>query len=260
MRVLITNDDGIYAQGIIALEAEIARLGDVQVVAPERSRSAIGHAITLHKPLRMERHYHSGYTVPAYATNGTPADAVMLGYYEIFESELDLVISGINSGPNLGEDVTYSGTVSAAMEAAVIGVPSIAVSMGNFEPVNYAECAKFIAVLAEYLHEADVPKTTLLNVNYPDVPLDKIKGIRMTRLGHRWYNDVVNKRTDPRGTDYYWICGEKQYTENPVGTDCRAIEENEISITPLTMDLTHKAQVEEWSDWSGNLKKMIGKD
>jgi 5'-nucleotidase len=231
MRILLTNDDGIFGQGLIALAGAIAPLGDVQVVAPERSRSAIGHAITLHKPLRMDTHYHSSYTVQAYATNGTPADAVMLGYYELFEEKLDLVISGINDGPNLGEDVTYSGTVSAA---------------------------DFTAILAEFMLKNEIPKNTLLNVNYPDLPLDKIKKVRMTRLGHRWYIDIVNKRTDPRGSEYYWICGEKQYSKNEVGTDCRSIEDDEISITPLTMDMSHLDSLEKWSDWGEKLLNLCG--
>jgi len=258
MSILITNDDGIFAPGIIALATELAKMEDVQVIAPERSRSAIGHAITLHKPLRMDKHYHSSYVIPAYATNGTPADAVMLGYYELFENNLDLVISGINDGPNLGEDVTYSGTVSAAMEASIIGVPSIAVSMGESTRENFEPAAKFIACLAKFMLETDIPKSTLLNVNYPNLPMDKIKGVRITKLGHRWYTDVVSKRTDPRGSDYYWICGEKQYSENEVGTDCRAIEDDEISITPLTMDLTDMAAMKNWSDWGDKLSKDCG--
>ena len=253
MRILLTNDDGIYARGIIELARAVAHLGDVQVIAPERARSAIGHAITLHKPLRMDPHYHSEYTVPAYATSGTPADCVMLGYYEIFEKELDLVISGINGGPNLGDDVTYSGTVSGAMEAAIIGIPSIAVSMGAFECQHYDGAAKFASELAKFMVESKVPKKTLFNVNYPDIPLEKVQGVRLTRLGLRWYNDVVQKRQDPRGMPYYWICGEKQYCDNPVGTDCRAIEDGEISITPLTMDLTHYADIENFK----SIEKML---
>lgn len=258
MRILLTNDDGIYAVGIIELSKQVAKLGDVQVVAPERARSAIGHAITLHKPLRMDPHYHTAYTVPAYASNGTPADCVMLGYYELFEQKLDLVISGINSGPNMGDDITYSGTVSAAMEASVIGVPSIAVSMGSFDAVHFEDAAKFVAELAKMMIEMDVPRKTLLNVNYPDLPLDKVKGIRITRLGYRWYSDVVTKRIDPRGNPYFWICGEKQYSDNPVGTDCRAIEDGEISITPLTMDLTNYKDIEFLSGMSKELSKSIG--
>lgn len=258
MRILLTNDDGIFGPGLIALAGAIAPLGDVQVVAPERSRSAIGHAITLHKPLRMDTHYHTSYKVPAFATNGTPADAVMLGYYELFEENIDLVISGINDGPNLGEDVTYSGTVSAAMEASIIGIPSIAVSMGDFKCENFKGAADFTAILAEFLLKNEISKNTLLNVNYPDLPLDKIKKARMTRLGHRWYIDIVNKRTDPRGSEYYWICGEKQYSENEIGTDCRSIEDDEISITPLTMDMSHLDSLAKWSDWGEKLLNLCG--
>jgi len=253
MRILLTNDDGIYARGIIALARAVAHLGDVQVIAPERSRSAIGHAITLHKPLRMDPHYHTEYTVPAYATSGTPADCVMLGYYEVFEKELDLVISGINDGPNLGDDVTYSGTVSAAMEASVIGVPSIAVSMGGFDCSHFDDAAKFTAELARFMVESKVPNKTLFNVNYPDLPLDQVKGVRLTRMGYRWYSDVVQKRHDPRGAPYYWICGEKQYCDNEVGTDCKAVENGEISITPLTMDLTHYSDLENFKSFPQTL-------
>ena len=258
MRVLLTNDDGIHGAGIVAMAKVADSLGDVYIVAPERRRSAIGHAITLHKPLRMDKNYHTGFTMPAYETNGTPADAVMLAYYELFEKELDLVISGINDSPNLGEDITYSGTVSAAMEASIIGVPSIAVSMGEHDPTYYDDAASFIAELAKFVIDAGVPKTTFLNVNYPDLPKDKIKGVRITRLGHRWYSDVVTKRKDPRGSDYYWICGDKEYRENAVGTDCKSIEDGEISITPLSVDLTHEPSVNEWSGWGSELAKIFG--
>lgn len=258
MRILLTNDDGIYAIGLIELSKAVTCLGEVQIVAPERSRSAIGHAITLHKPLRMDPHYHTEYSVPAYASNGTPADCVMLGYYELFDKQIDLIISGINSGPNMGDDVTYSGTVSAAMEASVIGVPSIAISMGSFDSTHFEDAAKFISALAKMMLETEIPRKTLLNVNYPDLPLDKIKGVRLTRLGYRWYTDVVTKRLDPRGNPYFWICGEKQYSDNPVGTDCRAIEDGEISITPLTMDLTCYKDLDIFSEMTKNLSGTIG--
>jgi len=258
MRILLTNDDGIYAIGLIELSKRISNLGDVQIVAPERSRSAIGHAITLHKPLRMDPHYHTSYSIPAYASNGTPADCVMLGYYELFDNQVDLVISGINSGPNMGDDITYSGTVSAAMEASVIGIPSIAISMGSFDSTHFEDAARFVAELAKSILEMDVPRKTLLNVNYPDLPLEKVKAVRLTRLGYRWYTDVVTKRDDPRGNPYFWICGEKQYSDNPVGTDCRAIEDGEISITPLTMDLTCYKDIEGFSKLEKNLSAAFG--
>jgi len=258
MRILLTNDDGIYAVGLIELSKAVTCLGEVQIVAPERSRSAIGHAITLHKPLRMDPHYHTEYSVPAYASNGTPADCVMLGYYELFDKQIDLVISGINPGPNMGDDITYSGTVSAAMEASVIGVPSIAISMGSFDSTHFEDAAKFTSALTKMMLEIEIPRKTLLNVNYPDLPLDKIKGVRLTRLGYRWYTDVVTKRLDPRGNPYFWICGEKQYSDNPVGTDCRAIEDGEISITPLTMDLTCYKDLDIFSEMTKNLSGTIG--
>lgn len=259
MKILLTNDDGIHGLGLVAMaKAWVSTGDDVQVIAPERRRSAIGHAITLHKPLRLDLSHHTGYKIPAYETNGTPADAVMLGFYELFEKDLDLIISGINDSPNLGEDVTYSGTVSAAMEASIIGIPSIAVSMGEHNPEHYDHAAKFIRQLALFMMEADLPKSTLLNVNYPDLPIDKLKGVRITRLGHRWYTDVVSKRQDPRGSQYYWICGAKEYRKNDVGTDCRAIEDNEVSITPLTMDLTHYEFMEKISGWGKTLSAISG--
>jgi 5'-nucleotidase len=257
MKILLTNDDGIAGLGLIAMAKAVENLGEVQVVAPERRRSAIGHAITLHKPLRMDRNYHSGFNVPAYETNGTPADAVMLGYYELFERDLDLIISGINDSPNLGEDITYSGTVSGGMEASIIGVPSIAVSMGNHEPRFFDEAAAFVAQLASMMLNPDFPRRLIFNVNFPDLPLEKIKGVRITRLGHRWYTDVVTKRKDPRGSDYYWICGDKEFTDNEIGTDCRAIEDHEVSITPLTMDMTDHQAVKDYLSWESQLNKKF---
>ncbi|HEX9744013.1 MAG TPA: 5'/3'-nucleotidase SurE [bacterium] len=240
MKILVTNDDGIRAPGLAALANALKDVGDVVVVAPEMQQSGVGHSITLHKALRCnpEREYPvSG--VMAYSTNGTPTDAVLLGLNAVFESKPDLVISGINSGPNLGDDVTYSGTVAGAMEGTVNGVPSIAVSIGSFDSAYYSECGEFIAVLSSLIRGNELPSKMLLNINYPDLPKEKIKGVAVTRQGHRWYVDVVHERQDPRGRNYYWITGKKVQHGYDPGTDAYELDQGFISITPLSMNLTN---------------------
>ena len=245
MKVLITNDDGIRAKGLIALAEAASGLGDVVVVAPEAQQSGVGHSITLHKVLRCDQ--TSEFPVPgirAYTTNGTPTDAVLLGIHAVFKVKPDVVISGINGGPNLGDDVTYSGTIAGAMEGVIAEVPSIAVSMGDFESEYYSECGEFIAKLARMVVESEMPSKLLLNVNYPNLPKDKIKGIVVTKQGHRWYDDVVHEREDPRGKKYYWITGKKVQKGYDPGTDAYELDQGMISITPLTMNLTNMSMIE----------------
>jgi 5'-nucleotidase len=239
MRILITNDDGVRAPGLIALTRAVMDLGEVVVVAPQAQQSAVGHSITLHKPLRcfpLTDFAVDG--VAAFHTNGTPTDAVLLGMNAVMKEKPDIVLSGINGGPNLGADVTYSGTVAGAMEGAVAGIPSIAASMGSFDNLRYDECARFVRYLAKAVVDGRVGGEMLLNVNYPNIPLEEIKGIAITRLGLRWYDDVVHERVDPRGAKYYWISGKKVLHGRDPGTDAFELEQGCISITPLTLDLT----------------------
>ncbi|HYE79661.1 MAG TPA: 5'/3'-nucleotidase SurE, partial [bacterium] len=249
-RILLTNDDGVYAPGLVALACVLHEVAEVRVVAPDRPRSAAGHAITLHKPLRMEpatlRQY-AQYGIPAFGTTGTPADCVILGTYEVYGGELpDLCVSGINSGPNVGDDVTYSGTIAAAMEASLMGVPAIAASMGWFgEYFHYWDAARALRMIVEHWGGHPPTRGTLWNVNLPNVPLPQYRGFQFTRLGQRTFKDVLDKRIDPKGHPYWWIAGEKYEDDRLEGTDTHALRQNYVSITPIDMDMTAHEQLPE---------------
>jgi 5'-nucleotidase len=240
MNVLMTNDDGVHDPGIWALARMLAGRGHaVTIVAPERQRSAVSHAITLHKPLRVTPHfeYENENNITVYSSNGTPSDCAMLGVLEVAPGS-DILISGINGGPNLGEDTIYSGTVAAAMEGALLGVRSLAVSMSEYGMGDYGLAATFSAGLAEQLNNPDLPARTLWNVNAPPVGADQYKGFRITRLGTRKYSDILQKRVDPRGRPYYWITGQLVRDVDDADTDNAATAAGLVSITPMLMDLT----------------------
>lgn len=238
MRILITNDDGVHSDGILALKNALAPVGDVFVVAPERQRSAAGHAITLHKPLRVNRCRMSDGS-DAWSSNGTPADCVTLGILEVMGGDCDVVLSGINHGPNLGWDVHYSGTVSAAFEAVMIGHRALAISVASYDrEIHWTGPAKFAARLTHWLIENEMPPHVLLNVNFPNLPQVDIRGVAVTRQGPRQYVDRVMKRTDPAGRDYFWLGGTVAGHDALEGTDVRAIADNLVSVTPLQLDLT----------------------
>ena len=247
MRVLLTNDDGLYAPGIIALAREFSKSVEVIMVAPESQRSAVGHSITLHKALRLNRVSIPGLEdVESYSTNGTPTDAVMLGFFAVLgEEKPDLVISGINKGPNLGEDITYSGTVAAAMEGALVGIPSISISLGTFDSVRFDDAAAFLSGFITTHGNLIPDPPAFLNINYPDVDMADIKGFKLTRMGTRKYKDVVHEKIDPRGNKYYWIAGEKIFADNPEGTDIHTVQDGYVSVCPITMDMTHYTLLEE---------------
>jgi len=247
-QILVTNDDGIYAEGLSALRDALNEVGDVTVVAPERPRSASGHAITLHKPLRMEN-VRMPWGGDGYACSGTPSDCVVLGIFSLM-SHCDLVVSGINLGPNLGEDLTYSGTVSAAMEGAICGKPAIAVSLADYENADYSTTSRFIARLARQVLANGLPKDVLLNVNVPNLPEAEIQGVAITRQGKRRYEGRVEKRIDPRGRPYFWLGGEIIEDIAGEGSDGEAIRQGRISITPLHLDLTQHSYAEELRGWN----------
>jgi len=241
MRVLITNDDGISSPGIIALVRAFERAAETYVVAPEHERSATGHAITLHKPLRAHPAAIPGSAARAWATNGTPADCVALGMLDLLEGRRpDVVLSGINVGPNIGRDLTYSGTVSGAMEGAIFGVPSIAVSIGAFRDPIFAVAGEVAVELARTILERGLPDDTLLNVNVPNLPKEQIAGIAVTRQGTKRYVSRLEKRTDPRGRTYYWLTGEPTPLRDEEGTDSWALAGGRISVTPISLDLTDR--------------------
>lgn len=241
MRILISNDDGIHAAGLLALKKALDPLAEVHVVAPEKEKSGTGHGITVHKPLRpKEVQLADGSR--GWSVNGTPADCVKLALEALLEDQPDLVISGINRGPNLGTDVLYSGTVSAAIEGTINGVPSIAISLATYEHDNFEAAASFAALITPLLvpDKGCAPQFTLLNIN---VPPHGPRGVKITRLGMRRYVNVFHKRVDPRGGVYYWMAGEPEDStpENPLvdaDVDTQAVSRGFISITPLHFDLT----------------------
>ncbi len=251
LRVLLTNDDGVFADGIQALRRVLERVRgtEIHVVAPDRERSASGHAITLHRPIHVDRVQLPGSTVPAYAVSGTPADCVKLALEALLPDKPDLVISGINRGANLGTDVFYSGTVSAAIEAAFSGVRSLAVSLTALEHPEYALAAEFTGWLAARLMDHQLPPRTLLNINVPACDERHLAGIALTKLGVRLYKDVFDRRTDPRGRDYYWLAGEVMEANNDPDTDVMAIKLNQISVTPIQLDLTDHQLLGRMADW-----------
>lgn len=238
-RILLTNDDGIFSEGIRCLARSLSALAEVWVVAPDREQSAMGHALTLSRPLRMQRIEEKWYAV-----DGTPTDCVNLGVLSLLkDNPPDLVCSGINFGLNLGDDVTYSGTVSATFEGTLLGIPSVAFSQEVGEGFSFAAAGDFARRLVETLLTEELPRDLLLNVN---VPNGAIQGVSFTRLGRRVYKQSVIEKEDPRGRKYYWIAGTPQW-EKASGTDFEAISTGRVSVTPLHLDLTYFPGLESYS-------------
>src|SRR6266540_4131176 len=229
--VVVTNDDGVHAPGLAALERALAELGEVYVLAPEREQSACGHALTLHRPLRPHQLGER-----RFAVNGTPSDCVNLAVLGFLPAPPVLVVSGINHGANLGDDVTYSGTVSAAMEGTLLGVPSMAVSQANAGDTGFESAGNVARLVASRLLVEGLTAKKLLNVNAPPGPAS---GIRMTRLGHRVYREKIVQETDPRGLPYYWIGAGPPEWNDDEGSDISAVNRGQASVTPLHLDLTH---------------------
>jgi 5'-nucleotidase len=249
MRVLLTNDDGIDSPGLRALAEVFAPRHETIVVAPEQERSATGHAVTLHKPLRARptRGYPDG--VVAWATNGTPADCVILGVLELLDRRPDVVVSGINVGANLGRDLTYSGTVSGAMEGAILGIPSIAVSVAAFHDVRFEVASRFAVDLAQRCLADPLPDDALLNVNVPNLPAEHLKGVALTRQSARRYLSALERRTDPRGLTYYWLTGQRVASPDETGTDAWALAAGFISVTPVHLNMTDDRLLRTLETW-----------
>lgn len=235
--ILVCNDDGIQSEGLTALADAVRAHGRVVVVAPDREQSAVSHSLTLHRPLRIDE-----VGVDRYTVDGTPTDCVNLGINAILKARPALVVSGINKGANLGDDVTYSGTVSAAMEGTLLGVPSIAVSQIGRGPYDFTIAAEFAARLVARLLAEPMPPDTLLNVNVPRFTNGETPaGVALTRMGKRRYGDAIVEKVDPRGRKYYWIGGEELAFEEAEGTDFHACSRGQISVTPIHLDLTNYA-------------------
>jgi 5'-nucleotidase len=250
--ILLTNDDGILAPGIHAIREELERIGghEVWAVAPDRERSASGHAITMYRPLFPLKANIPGAKSPCYSVTGTPADSAKLAIEALLPRRPDLVISGINRGANLGTDIFYSGTVAAALEGPILGIPAIASSLDSWESLDYSLAARFTAELAFKVLAEGVPAGTLLNVNVPARPAEQIAGVRITRMGERLYKDQWDKRTDPRGRTYYWLAGELMEMDNGPDTDVSAVAAGYISVTPVQLDLTRYDQMERLQGWN----------
>lgn len=247
-RILVTNDDGVFSEGIQCLADALSEVARVTVVAPDREQSASGHSLTLHRPLRMRQIEQNQYSV-----DGTPTDCVNLGILWLMADDPpDLVISGINFGSNLGDDVTYSGTVSATFEGVLLGVPSIAFSQEVGDHLSFKRAARFARLFVGEVLQADLPKDLLLNVN---LPAETIRGVQWTRLGRRRYTQSVIEKQDPRGRRYFWIAGTPEWKEEE-GTDQSAISAGLVSVTPLHLDLTDHRGLESYSGLGARLDRL----
>jgi 5'-nucleotidase len=245
MLILLSNDDGVYSEGIKALAEKLQKIARVVVVAPDREQSASSHSITLHRPLRIVQVKKNFYGV-----SGTPTDCITLGVNEVLKKRPDLIISGINRGANLGDDVHYSGTVSAAMEGAIMGVPSMAVSLVTREDhPKFNVAANFAAKLVRKVMNVGLPKGVVLNVNIPNVTRGKIRGYQYCILGKRNYSESIVEKIDPRGKKYYWIGGDEVGSDNIPGSDCNAVSAGYISITPLNINVTDYPFLEQLRNW-----------
>jgi 5'-nucleotidase len=252
LHILMTNDDGVYAAGLLTMAQEFRKQYKVTIVAPDHNWSASGHVKTLNRPLRVKEVQLSDGT-SAFSSDGAPSDCVALTFLGFLTEPVDFVVSGINPNANLGADVTYSGTVTAAMEAAIWNVPGIAVSLDAPEyysgPLDYSTAAQVAVKVVKSVSEHGLPQGILLNVNVPYLKLDEIKGYAITRQGLRVYRDKLIKRKDPRGRPYYWIGGDSPSGVPDEGTDIGALKEGYVSITPLSMDMSAYSVISEIKDW-----------
>jgi len=249
MHILCTNDDGYLAGGLQVLASAAHGLGSVTIVAPDREQSATSHSLTLHRPLRTRRA-----TDGALIVDGTPTDCVIMAVNEVFDERPDFCLSGVNHGPNMGEDVLYSGTVAAAMEATVVGVPAVAISYtgDTYEEIEAWEDS-LTGLLRGILKRDSFPDDTLLNVNLPGVPPDEVRGVKVTSLGRRRYSESLTRDTDPSGREYFWIGGGVSSWSGAQDSDFRAVEDGYISVTPLHLDLTNYELLEEIRGWDLDL-------
>lgn len=258
MHILVTNDDGIHAPGLLALAQAMRQIGQVTVVAPDRNWSASGHVKTLERPIRVTETLLSDGT-PAYASDGAPSDCVALPLLGFLENKIDLVVSGVNPFSNIGHDVTYSGTVTAAMEAVIAGVPGIAFSLASEDkpahvPTDYGPAGEIAKRVVQKFMEGGLMEGVVTNVNIPYLSVESIKGFIVTRQGLRVYRDALDRRVDPRGRPYYWIGGEAPTGVNEEGTDVGALAAGYVSITPLQLDLTNYKAMDVLKGWDWEVK------
>jgi len=252
MRILVTNDDGIHSPGITVLAKALAAIGEVWVVAPDRERTAVAHAVTLHKPLRLHR-----IAARTFSVNGTPVDCVNLALLKVMPKLPHLVVSGINKGVNLGDDVLYSGTVSAAVEGTILGVPSLAVSQEGAEKFRFEVGATYAVRVARLILARGLPEETLLNVNIPDRSRQGVRGVRVTCLSRRRFHNPIIEKLDPHGRKYYWIAGKRISWSRSKDADHEAIEEGFVSITPIRLDSTHHGVLDQFRAWEPMIKRDV---
>lgn len=252
MHILVTNDDGVTAPGLLALVQEMNALGKVSILAPDRNWSVSGHVKTIDRPLRV-RKIRLSEEIYAFASDGAPSDCVALAISGFYDEKIDLIVSGINPYANLGHDVTYSGTVTAAMEAAIWGIPAVAVSLDspdNYpDPVDYGPAARIARRVVQATTQNGLAQNVLLNVNVPFLPEDQIRGIRITRMGLRVYHDKLDRRVDPRGRPYYWTAGDLPTGIPERGTDIGVLADGYVSITPIQLDLTAYHAIPDLNSW-----------
>ena len=251
MNILVTNDDGVESSGVRTLAKHLKKLGNVWIVAPERPQNAMGRAITLHKPIRLKRLGRQVFSV-----NGTPSDCVIVAAGRVFrDCPIHLLVSGINKGLNLGDDVTNSGTVAAALEGAIRGIPSMAVSLEGVKRFRFTMAARVAVEVATLILQDGLPTDTLLNVNVPDVPVESMTGTRITSLSRRQYRNSVIENVDPRGGAYYWIAGEQVTWNRSKNSDADAIAAKKVSLTPLHFDMTQYHAMKKLTVWESELSK-----
>ncbi len=244
MHIIISNDDGYSAEGINALADGLQELAQLTVVAPDRDRSGASHSLTLEYPIRATEMANGFFRV-----DGTPTDCVHLAITGLIKTEADMVVSGINAGANLGDDVLYSGTVAAAMEGRFLGLPSLAVSLLGPQFKHFDTAVTVVKILIEHIHLSELPVDTLLNVNVPDLPWEQIKGLQATRLGHRHKAEPVIKEQDPRGRNIYWVGPPGKEKDEGEGTDFYAVKHHYVSVSPIKVDLTHHDTVPTVANW-----------
>jgi len=236
--ILVTNDDGVHSPGLLSLFNVMKEIGDAYVIAPDRERSAVSHALTLHRPLKVENLRDH-----VFSLNGTPTDCVAVGVHKILPEKPAFVVSGINRGANVGDDITYSGTVSAAIESTIMGIPAFAVSLAVNDrpvlPLHFDTAANISGEIARHILTNSLPYDTLLNVNVPDMKMETVKGIKFARQGKRIYDGSIHETFDPHGEKHYWIGGGKPYWEHAEDTDIQTLHDGYISITPLHLDMTN---------------------
>jgi 5'-nucleotidase len=254
MKILISNDDGINAPGIEALAAAMATLGDIVVAAPDRNRSGASNSLTLTNPLRVREIKPNWFSI-----EGTPTDCVHLAITGLMDGDPDMVVSGINHGANMGDDVLYSGTVAAAIEGRSLGLPSLAFSLARHSPMHYATAAEVAKQLVARLMVSPLPASTILNINIPDVPFSELRGYEITRFGSRHRAEPTIKEIDPRGETIYWIGLPGKEQDAGPGSDFHAILNNKVSITPLNLDWTAYKAFDQLSTWISDLQDFTGK-